>query len=128
MKFMSSMLVLVGVMLVCAGCDKKSAALFFAEEVDAIYATPLHHAAYNNDVEVVEELLSTGSDVNALDFNERTPLHRAAMESDPAIAKMLIDAGADVNRTDIWGKTPLSYAKDWGDKETINLLIDAGGR
>ncbi|MYF36737.1 MAG: hypothetical protein F4226_08165, partial [Synechococcus sp. SB0678_bin_12] len=73
--------------------------------------TPLHRAAWSNQVEPVRALLDAGADTDARDNNGETPLHRAAGGSEnPAVVKALLDAGADPNARNGLGETPLHEA------------------
>lgn len=64
--------------------------------------TPLMYAANRNQVEMVEELIRHGADVNAQNMYGRTPLHWARRETYP----LLIQAGADPTIQDENGTVP----------------------
>jgi len=81
--------------------------------LDAIEWTPLHWAAANNRLEVVQVLLAHGADVNARDGDKdnardgdkdtplyHTPLHHAARNNSLEVAQVLLAHGADVNARD----------------------------
>ena len=68
--------------------------------------TPLHYAARHNSVEVVQLLISHGSDVNAKSDNGWTPLHGAAHNS-VEVVQLLISHGSDVNAKNWRDETPL---------------------
>ena len=59
---------------------------------------------------VVELLIESGADMEALDANSRTPLGNALSGSHPEIAMTLMRKGASVTDTDPWGNEPLCYA------------------
>jgi len=87
-------------------------------------STPLHSAAYCNQVEVVQMLLDLHADP---DIHERggsrsTPLHAAAIHGHLAIVAMLKGAGADPAATDAWGRTPRQVAQLRGQFEVSDLL------
>ena len=79
--------------------------------------TPLHHATYDGHCSVVECLITSGADVNAIDivslilciyYTEslhhqirKTSLHIAADEGHDSVVQCLITSGADVNAIDI---------------------------
>ncbi|HUC79895.1 MAG TPA: ankyrin repeat domain-containing protein, partial [Flavisolibacter sp.] len=65
--------------------------------VDAKGFTPLILAAYNNQKEVVDFLLSHGAAVDAQDAAGNTALMGVSFKGYQDIARALIDAGADVN-------------------------------
>ncbi len=60
-------------------------------------------AAARGDVETVEALVDSGTDVNSADENQQTALHRAAMYSRDQVIGSLIERGAGVNLTDLKG-------------------------
>lgn len=59
--------------------------------------TPLHRACYNNDIELVDLLLSYGADVGAKTEYQWEPLHSACQWNHFECASRLIQHGADVN-------------------------------
>ncbi|GGE36766.1 ankyrin repeat domain-containing protein [Actibacterium pelagium] len=69
--------------------------------------TPLHVLASSSlDSETIEELVSTGADVNATMCDGWTPLHLAASSPDPQIIETFLDLGADGSLRTKDGKTP----------------------
>ena len=72
--------------------------------------TLLHYAAKENRVEVIEYLVTSGCDANAVDDDGQTPLHKSAMFGHQQSVQLLIDKEADVNKADINGNTPLHLA------------------
>ena len=69
--------------------------------------TLLHYAAKENRVEVIEYLVTSGCDINAVDDDGQTPLHKSAMFGQRQSAELLINKGANVNTIDNNGNTPL---------------------
>ena len=88
--------------------------------------TPLHRAAFDSPVGVVNGLLAAGSDVMARDEKSETPLHRAAFIADPAVISILLEAGAEVNAADAKGDTPLHNAVSFGKLGGIEALLEEG--
>ncbi len=84
---------------------------------------PLHGAAEVGDVNKVQQLLSEGADVNAIDRAGFTPLFYAAHKGYKDVAELLIAGGANVNAKDAYDNTPLHYAAMAGHYEVCNLLI-----
>ena len=72
--------------------------------------TPLHLAAYGDNMELAKLLIDSGADLEAKNENGETPLHLAAWGDNIEIAKFLIDSGADVNAKTNYGFTPLHRA------------------
>ncbi len=60
-------------------------------------------AAARGDLESVETLVDSGTDVNSADKNQQTALHHAAMHSRDKVIVSLIERGAGVNMTDVKG-------------------------
>lgn len=114
---------------------------------------PIHGAAEQGDVAMVEFWLNNGADVNATEEFGQTPLHFAVgrlfrpgepappatffmgvdMEESQALAvvQLLLNRGAtvDVVASDAvgsWGLTPLLKAAELGRAEIVRLLLDHG--
>jgi len=88
-------------------------------------STPLHCAVWKGHQPVVEQLLKSGADVNALNENDHwgtTPLHAAAHANQAAIAQLLIDHGAEVNAKDREGRTPMFHTTFHKARAAANVL------
>ncbi|MCP4659101.1 MAG: DUF3667 domain-containing protein [bacterium] len=81
-------------------------------------------AAEGNVVQVVEELLDEGADVNLT--LRRTPLHVASDKGHTEIVDLLLAHGADLNAQDHLGRVPLFLALNRGHREIARRLADAG--
>ena len=92
--------------------------------------TPLHRAAMNDHEEVIELLISKGSDINTKNEHGNTPLHYSAWKGHKEIVELLIDKGVDVNTKDNVGRTPLDMCDDSvvGGPEIADLLRKHGGK
>jgi ankyrin repeat protein len=90
--------------------------------------TPLHAAAFGDNVPAIAILLQAGADVNARARNkfDNTPLQVSMLTQSVRAAKALINAGADVNARQAEGFTALQGAAENGDVEAIRLLLLAG--
>jgi len=88
--------------------------------------SPLHKAAYNGRLEVVEYLISQGADVNAVSGSGSTPLHGAGYYGHPEIAKALLDAGARGDIANAGGYTPLLSASAGNHGDIVRLLVERG--
>lgn len=62
--------------------------------------TNLHKAAYKGDIGTVEDLLSSGDDVNARGAQQRTPLHRAVGKGHNNVVQLLVSKGAQPDLVD----------------------------
>ena len=91
--------------------------------------TPLHWAAYNDDLLLVKLLLASGA---APDPRTRlralTPLLMAAESGDAALIDALLNAGAAVDATNDSGTTPLMIAAASGSTEAVATLLAHGAK
>ena len=94
--------------------------------IDDCGCTPLHWAAWKNDVEAIRLLLTWKADHGIRDLEMRTPLAIAVSGARLECARALIDAGADVNVTDKWNWTPLFLATREQSVELVRLLLTSG--
>ena len=89
---------------------------------------PLNSAVQQNSIEVVEELIKQGADVNKFNAPGGFALRLALMSkatNSTKIVEILLKAGADPWRIDGFGRNPLKVAKIIGNKEKINLIKEA---
>jgi len=87
----------------------------------------IHDAAKVGNIELINQHLETGVNVNSKDEIGFTPLHYIASGSQPEIAKLLIDKGADVNAKDLNGGTPLHAATPSNQStKIVELLVQKG--
>lgn len=112
-----------------AGDPKQIAAMIAADRgrlpVDADGVTVLHKALHIyslNRLEIVQQLIAAGADVNAAAKDGRTPLHWACAFNFPQAVPLLLRAGAKVDARNEDGETPLFSASP----EIAALLIAAG--
>ena len=73
--------------------------------------------------EVVENLLRSRTDVNALDSSGRTLLHDAALTGNTSAMQLLLSRGAHVQTTDRSGQTALNMAARNGHTEAVAMLL-----
>lgn len=95
------------------------------------YHTPLLVAARDGHREIVEELLSHGADVNAVEPTfGAVPLHKSVYNGHVEITRILVNhPGVDLNFQGATnGYTPLHDALWHGFAECARILIDAGAR
>ena len=89
--------------------------------------TPLHWAAYNDDLALAKLLLASGA---AVDPHTRlralTPLHMAAENGDAALIEVLLKAGSAVDSINDAGTTPLMIAAASGSTEAVSALLAHG--
>jgi hypothetical protein len=79
------------------------------------YIPPVqHYACRNGHVEVCQNLISSGADLNAQTPGGATGLHRAAYCGQHQVVQLLVENGANGRITDNDGKTPLHKACEGG--------------
>jgi ankyrin repeat protein/L-ascorbate metabolism protein UlaG (beta-lactamase superfamily) len=88
--------------------------------------SPLHHAAFGGQADVVEELLGRGAIVDARDRSGSTPLHYAAFAGASMIARTLMDAEADPAARNDSLTTVLHTAARGGMLDLVEELLDRG--
>jgi hypothetical protein len=95
---------------------------------DSVGNSTLSHAVQERHLEVVEELLRAGADVNTANRYGGTPLMTAvAFDAEStAIMERLLDAGADIDLQNDGGETALMYAAKYGRKEALRILLARG--
>ena len=83
-------------------------------------------AIRNNDVTAIQNLVSSGADVNAEDDQGLTVLMCAVATSHNLdITRMLLEAGANVNARTEGGVSALVYAVFIGNTEAVRMLLDS---
>src|SRR3954447_23002022 len=83
--------------------------------------TPLHDAAYCDDVQAVKRLLREGADAKAINRYGITPLTLACTNGDAAIIEALLKAGADPNAALPGGETALMTAARTGNVDAVKV-------
>jgi ankyrin repeat protein len=113
----------------------KALALSFLIAVPAVYAqetpsgdgsTPLHWAAYRDDLAKVDQLLRAGASVNAANDLGVTPLWAASLNGSVTMVKRLLDAGANPNAALRSGETSLMVAARAGKTAVVEELLRKG--
>jgi ankyrin repeat protein len=89
-------------------------------------STPLHWAAYRDDLAKADQLIRGGANVNAANDLGVTPLWAASTNGSPALVKRLLDAGANPNTALFSGETPLMVAARSGKAAAVELLLARG--
>ena len=83
-------------------------------------------AARYGDVERLQSLLDSGSDVNARDRYHQTGLMLAAQGGHTEAVRLLIARGADLNVAAKFSLTAVMLAAIGGHTEVVRLLVAAG--
>ena len=88
---------------------------------------PLIQATIDYDLDMLEQVISEGADLEEKDSEGSTALQQAVTWANLDAAQMLLENGADVNTKDDWGSTPLMNAVyNDSDIDIVQLLLDNG--
>jgi len=90
--------------------------------------SPLHWAAFKDNLEMAQLLLTAGAKVNAVTrIGAMTPMFMACTNGNPAMIELFIKAGADANTANtVNGSTPLMMAATSGNADAVKVLLDHG--
>jgi ankyrin repeat protein len=88
--------------------------------------TPLHWAAYNGNVALVERLVAAGADVTAANEFGSTPLAEAATVGNAQLIAALLEAGAPVDAPGADGQTALMVVARSGNTAAAEVLLERG--
>jgi uncharacterized protein len=121
----------VAATLVLVGIEQAGARIIEGREVhpDAHRVggtTALMAAAYVGALELVDDLVDRGVDLDACDESGYTALMFAANGEQAEVVRVLLDAGADPDASDRFGNTVLMFAAQHGDTSAIKRLLAAG--
>ncbi|HEX8637620.1 MAG TPA: ankyrin repeat domain-containing protein [Pyrinomonadaceae bacterium] len=100
------------------------------EMVAIEYASPLHRAVSNDEIDEVKSLIARGESVNAKDENygNITPLFLTVENGNTEIAELLLDFGAKANARDAERQTPLMRLDADASPEVARALIKHGAK
>ncbi|KAJ8108903.1 hypothetical protein OPT61_g7845 [Boeremia exigua] len=114
----SAGLIIAVVRLLEAGCD--------VDQKDSNKNAPLYYACINDDLDVLNCLISKGADVNAQGGYYGNALQAASAGGHEQVVKMLLDKDADVNAQGGRYLNPTYAAAYGGHTETLKLLVRSG--
>ena len=86
-------------------------------------STPLHWAAYRDDLAKVDQLIRSGANVNAANDIGATALWAASLNGSASIVERLLAAGANPNAPLLSGETPLMVASRAGQTAAVAALL-----
>lgn len=89
-------------------------------------STPLHWAAYRDDLPKADQLIRSGANVNAANDLGATPLWAASLNGSVPMVARLLDARADPNAALLSGETPLMAASRAGKRLVVEALLGKG--
>lgn len=91
-----------------------------------IGSSTLHYAVDAARVDLAQDLVQRGADLEARDERGYSPLILAAFKGRMAVLRILLERGADAKAQDRHGNSALMFAAQWGDLEAVKLLLAAG--
>ncbi|XP_056619867.1 kinase D-interacting substrate of 220 kDa B isoform X3 [Triplophysa dalaica] len=89
--------------------------------------TPLMLASEQGSLEIVQELIRRGADVNLDDVDCWSALISAAKEGHVEVVKELLENSAYIEHRDMGGWTALTWASYKGRVEVASILLENGG-
>lgn len=92
----------------------------------SLYPSLLCSAAQRGSIQMAEQLLKNGADVNGCDYDRRTPLHVAAADGQLQMLVWLLRRGASVHVRDRHGHTPLQQAVHFERVACVRQLVACG--
>ncbi len=97
------------------------------ESTDRSGATPLFGASMYRHlpVEILEAMIKSGANLNAVNRSQQSPLHVACYHRLPDRARILINAGADLSLKDSNQNTPL-HASCMSCPDVFELMLEKG--
>jgi len=87
-------------------------------------ATAIQWAAYKDDLETADLLITAGANVKTPNREGATPLYLACINGSATMIGRLLKAGADPNERGPQGETPLMLAARNGNVDGIQVLLD----
>ena len=90
------------------------------------YVKMLHQYVRDHDIEKINEMLASGTDINEKDWLGYAPLHWACYFGCNDLVTLLIDKGADPNLLSDTGRTCLEIATAMDYGEIAELLKKHG--
>ena len=88
--------------------------------------TPLHEAAYVDDLQAMTRLIAAGADVTSANRYGVTPLWLACLNGSATAIELLLKAGANANAVLPGGETLLMTAARTGKSDAVNVLLRQG--
>ncbi len=91
--------------------------------------TLLHVAIASKQIDVAQQLVARGIEINAIDDQGQTALHYCAAYHLPTIAQCILQQGGQLSIADRHGNTPLWAAvfNARGDYRLVQVLLEYGG-
>lgn len=102
-----------------------SAYCMVAEKQCSPYASPLHRAVLEENIEAIENLFKIHANLEMCDEEGNSPLHYAVKEGKTESLKLLLALGANIEAKNLAGCTPIICTNS---RVIINLLKQSGAK
>jgi ankyrin repeat protein len=89
-------------------------------------ATALQWAAYRDDLELADLLISAGANPKMANREGATAMQLASLRGSAPMIEKLLNRGAEVNERGTHGETPLMFAARNGNLQALTLLLKRG--
>jgi ankyrin repeat protein len=89
-------------------------------------ATALQWAAYRDDLELADLLISAGANPKMANREGATAMQLASLRGSAPMIEKLLNGGAEVNERGTHGETPLMFAARNGNLQALTLLLKRG--
>ena len=99
---------------------------FSSRNVDPEVVECFHHAARDNNVNVIVHMLRTGVSVDCCDEINSTALHLAAYYNHIDIVNVLMDSGVNINQETRSSYTPLMINAMYNFSDVMEVLLHHG--
>ena len=96
------------------------------DQADAYGRTPLYHAVYIGNLEIVKLLISKGANKFVKNNNGESLLHCAVRSQFFEMVQYLLSEGIEIDTKDNDGTTPLHLACELGYNQMVFYLVDKG--
>merc|ERR1712023_322452 len=93
---------------------------------NTVYQTPLHMAARNNDLRIIQLLVRNGHPINVLDAEHETPLQYIIETGSVEAFELLMKRNPIVNMHNVYKESPLHTAARVGELKFIKRLLKYG--
>ena len=103
---------------------RKLQALF--NEHDDRGRTPIHIAASLDNIDILQELINAGADVNVQDYFQQTPVFEAVLAKQINSVHLLVDNRALIETENNKGYTPIFMAAKVEDAEILQYFCEEG--
>lgn len=85
---------------------------------------PLYKALMDKNLEIVKQIINSGTSANVKMIGNRTPLHFSSYVNDAPTSEYLIKKGADIEAVDMHQRTPMYYALENNATNVVRLLME----